>query len=569
MLTWFIYGSEVGFLNQLLTDFGLDLIDKAITVVAAFLLMRALSKNISGMLALTDWRQKPMTKAELKAAKKIDVKGLTLRKKLALIISCVIIIGVFATTGISFFLYENFATEQYTNVGKNIAKMVAVTVNGDQVSDYLTEGETFGEYAEIRKKLYEIRDSAPYIQYIYVYQIREDGCHVIFDLDTDDVEGSKLGDVIPFDESFRELLPDLLAGRKIDPIITNDTYGWLLTDYEPVYDSKGNCVCYACTDINMTEVRSSGIAFLAKVLSLFIGFFILILVLCMWFSDYHMTYPIDAMAFAAGEFARNGEEGLDASLEKLGSLDISTADEIENLYHVLVKSLSATVGYLEDAKAKGERIADMQNGLIYILADLVESRDKCTGDHVRKTAAYVRLILQLLREEHIYEDQITDSYVKDVCNSAPLHDIGKIKVPDAILNKPAKLNDEEYAEMKKHTTAGGKIIESAKKLTGDAGYLNEALNLATYHHEKWDGTGYPVGLKGEAIPLSARVMAVSDVFDALLSKRSYKKPLTFEQAMKIIEDGKGTHFDPKIVQVFIDHADQVRELAEENERMLG
>ena len=226
------------------------------------------------------------------------------------------------------------------------------------------------------------------------------------------------------------------------------------------------------------------------------------------------------------------------------------------------------MGYLEDAKAKGEQIAEMQNGLIYILADLVESRDKCTGDHVRKTASYVRLILELLKEDHVYEDQITDSYVKDVCNSAPLHDIGKIEVPDAILNKPAKLDDREYSEMKKHTTAGGNIIENAKKLTGDAGYLDEALNLAAYHHEKWDGTGYPTGLKGEEIPLSARIMAVSDVFDALLSKRSYKKPFTFEQAMKIIEDGKGTHFDPKIVQVFVDHADRVRELAEENERMM-
>lgn len=568
VLTWFIYGSGTGFVKQLLTDFGLDLIDKAITVVAAFLIMKALPKNVSGLLKLTDWRQKPMTKEEFGAARRVDVRGLTLQKKLTLIISCVMIVGVFATTAISFFLYKNFATEQYKNIGKTIAKTVAVTVDGDRVKNYLEEGEAAGGYSETKQKLYEIRDSAPYVQYVYVYQIREDGCHVIFDLDTDEVEGSKTGEVIPFDESFRELLPDLLAGRDIEPIITNETFGWLLTDYEPVYDSEGNCVCYACADVSMADVRSSGIAFLAKVLSLFIGFFILILVLCMWLADYHMTYPIDAMAFAAGEFARNGEEGLDASLEELKSLDISTADEIENLYHVLVKSLSATVGYLEDAKAKGEQIAEMQNGLIYILADLVESRDKCTGDHVRKTASYVRLILELLKEDHVYEDQITDSYVKDVCNSAPLHDIGKIEVPDAILNKPAKLDDREYFEMKKHTTAGGKIIENAKKLTGDAGYLDEALNLAAYHHEKWDGTGYPTGLKGEEIPLSARIMAVSDVFDALLSKRSYKKPFTFEQAMKIIEDGKGTHFDPKIVQVFVDHADRVRELAEENERMM-
>ena len=292
----------------------------------------------------------------------------------------------------------------------------------------------------------------------------------------------------------------------------------------------------------------------------------MILVLCLWFADYHLTFPLDAVTFAANDFVKNGEEGLDGSLEKLKSLEIATADEIENLYQVLVKSLSATVGYLEDVKAKGEQISDMQNGLIYILADLVESRDKCTGDHVKKTADYVKLILELLVEDGVYKDQVTESYIKDVCNSAPLHDIGKIKVSDAILNKPARLNDEEYAEMKKHTLAGEKIIESAKKLTGDAGYLNEALNLATYHHEKWDGSGYPMGLKGEEIPLSARIMAISDVFDALLSTRSYKPPFTFERAMQIIEEGRGTHFDPTIVDIFVKNADRVRELAEKHRK---
>lgn len=569
LLTWCIYGSDVGFWQQLANDFGLDLIDKLITVVAAFLIMKALPKNMSSLIALTDWKQKPMSKAEIKEARRASVHGWSLRRKLSVIICAVMIFGTFATSSISYFLYENFATEQYTAIGKNVAKMVAVTLDADRIDDYFAEGEDAEGYREIKDKLYEIRDSAGYIEYVYVYQIREDGCHVVFDLDTDDLKGAALGEVIPFDESFEKLIPTLLAGGRIEPIITDDTYGWLLTDYEPVYDSDGKCVAYACTDVNMENVRKSGIAFLAKVLSLFVGFFVLILVLCLWFSDYHLTYPIDAIAFAAGDFAENGEDGVEASLEKLKSLNISTADEIEHLYQVLVKALGAAVEYIEDVKAKGEQIAYMQNGLIYVMADLVESRDKCTGDHVRKTASYVKLIMELLKENHIYEDQITDEFIWDVSNSAPLHDIGKINVPDAILNKTSRLDDDEYAKMKKHTEAGEKIIEGAMKLTGDAAYLKEAMNLATYHHEKWDGTGYPRGLKGEEIPLSARIMAISDVFDALMSTRSYKKPFTFEQAMKIIEEGKGTQFDPVIVQVFLDHADRVRELEEENRRTLG
>ena len=165
-----------------------------------------------------------------------------------------------------------------------------------------------------------------------------------------------------------------------------------------------------------------------------------------------------------------------------------------------------------------------------------------------------------LKKEHIYEDQLTDEFMQDVVNSAPLHDVGKIHVPDAILNKPGKLTDDEFGQMKMHTTAGSDIIARAMSMVSDANstYLAEARNLAHYHHEKWNGRGYPDGLQGEDIPLSARIMAVADVFDALVSRRSYKEPFSFEDAMKIIREGSGTHFDPNIAEAFIRAGDEVR-----------
>ncbi|MBE5872311.1 MAG: HD domain-containing protein [Lachnospiraceae bacterium] len=566
VLTYFIYGpGENGFWKQMLLDLRIDFVDKALTVVIAYAIMKVLPNNISSMLVLTDWCQKPLTSKERKSARKTITRGMSLRKKIVVIISVIMIFIACVTTTISYILYRNFAIEQFKSTGRSVASLAATTIDPEMVDEYMEKGDSAEEYREVERSLYSIRSRSPYIEYIYVYQIREDGCHVVFDLDTDGVKGSEPGDVVPFDESFQEELPTLLAGEVIDPLITNDTFGWLLTDYEPVFNSKGQCVCYACADINMKDVTLNGISFLAKVISLFVGFFILILVLCMWFSEYHLTFPIDAMTSAAGEFVYSSEEALESSVEQLKEIRIATGDEIENLYQVLVKTMSDTVGYIEDVKAKGDQIALMQNGLIYIMADLVESRDKCTGDHVRKTAAYVRLILNLLREQNLFPDQITDEYIEDVCNSAPLHDVGKIKVSDLILNKPARLTDAEFEEMKKHTTAGQEIIESAMELTGGAtGYLKEALNLAAYHHEKWDGSGYPYGLKGEEIPLSARIMAVSDVFDALVSARSYKKPFTFEQAMNIIEEGIGKHFDPVIAKIFVDHPEEVRKIAQEN-----
>ena len=553
------------FWAQMLSDVSIDLADKAITVIAAFFILKLIPKDKRASFELTNWQQKPMSRKDVRKSRERDTRGWSLRTKIILIIAIIMMVVATVTTTISYILYKQFAIEQFTTTGRNVACLAATAINGDRVNDYFTEGPDSEDYKDTMDQLYKIRASSPYIEYVYVYQIREDGCYVVFDLDTEQLEGNKLGDHLPFDESFENIVPALLAGQNIDPIITDDTYGWLLSDYEPVYDSDGNCVCYACTDINMQEVNLDRVRFLTKVASLFIGFFIMILVLGMWFSEYHLIYPIDAMTFAAQKFAYDSEDALETGVERLKALDIETKDEIENLYDSLSETIGKTVNYLDEVQKKGEEIAHMQNGLIYIMADLVESRDKNTGDHVRKTAAYVRLILELMKENNVYADAITDEFVEDVCNSAPLHDVGKIKVSDVILNKPGKLTDEEFEIMKSHTTAGREVIENAMKLTNDPGYLKEALNLAAYHHEKWNGKGYPTGLKGEEIPLSARIMAVSDVFDALVSQRSYKKPFTFEQAMGIIEEGAGTHFDPRIAKLFVENGDRVRLILEEHQ----
>jgi energy-coupling factor transport system substrate-specific component len=170
--------------------------------------------------------------------------------------------------------------------------------------------------------------------------------------------------------------------------------------------------------------------------------------------------------------------------------------------------------------------------------------------------------MRQLKKEGIYTDQLTEAFMYDVVNSAPLHDIGKIQVSDTILNKPGRLTEEEFEIMKTHTTAGALVIQHAMDMVSEdnSGYLKEAMNLAHYHHEKWDGSGYPCGLKGEEIPLSARIMAVADVFDALVSRRSYKDGFPFEKAMAIIEEGCGSHFDPKVAGALMHASDEVYQI---------
>ncbi len=167
----------------------------------------------------------------------------------------------------------------------------------------------------------------------------------------------------------------------------------------------------------------------------------------------------------------------------------------------------------------------------------------------------------------IYSGILTEEYIGDVFKSAPLHDIGKIKIPDSILNKPGKLTPEEFDIMKKHSEYGGEVIDELIESLTEASYLEIARDIALYHHERWDGSGYPKGLKGEEIPLSARIMAVADVFDALVSERVYKKAFSFEKAMEIIREESGTHFDPRIVKAFVAVEDEVRETAEKLQKI--
>ena len=197
-----------------------------------------------------------------------------------------------------------------------------------------------------------------------------------------------------------------------------------------------------------------------------------------------------------------------------------------------------------------ERVSGMQSGMISFMAEVVENRDDNTGGHIRRTAKYVEGIAKELKRQGTYGDILTDGYMRNMMVAAPLHDIGKIHIPDAVLNKPGKLTEEEFEIMKTHTTAGEELLIHAKAELGESAYLNTAVEMAAYHHEWWNGKGYPYGISGEDIPLCARIMAVADVFDALTSKRCYKSAMPLEKAYAIIREESGTHFDPAVVEAF-------------------
>jgi len=199
-----------------------------------------------------------------------------------------------------------------------------------------------------------------------------------------------------------------------------------------------------------------------------------------------------------------------------------------------------------------QKIVKLQNSILKTMSNLVEYRDFVTGEHVERTQYGVNLLLEELKRHKNFAEIIKKWDTNLILQSVQLHDVGKIAISDLILNKPDKLTDEEYESMKEHALYGFRIIERIEADSGESELLNHAKLFALTHHEKWNGTGYPNGLYGNNIPLQGRIMAIADVYDALVSERPYKKAFSREEAFKIIIDGKGTQFDPLLIDLFIE-----------------
>ncbi len=235
--------------------------------------------------------------------------------------------------------------------------------------------------------------------------------------------------------------------------------------------------------------------------------------------------------------------------------EIAKNEGYEKKYVVLLtdvtESFKQNQSLQTEVNKKNEDINRIQDSVIMGLADMVEARDGYTGAHIKNTQNYVKIIVDALLEEEYDMEGFNESVAQMIVDAAPLHDIGKISVPDSILGKEGKLTTEEFEIIKKHTIDGANIIDQTLKNVEDEEYLDIAHTIALYHHEKWDGTGYPIGLAEEEIPLAARIMAVADVYDALTSKRSYKDAFSFEKATKILVEGRYSHFDGHLVDIFL------------------
>ena len=325
----------------------------------AFVALKFIPSDIKENFKLLGKMQTPVSPEMRRAIKSGSKFILSLRTKMLFnLMSITLFVAVFISV-ISYTIYRDSVIEDRKRIAGGIISMVVNKIDPKRVDEFLELGHRAEGYNDVERELYAIRASNSDIKFIYVYKILEDGCHVVFDLDTPAVEASEAGSIEEFDESFEEYVPDLLAGRPIKPIINDDKYGYLLTIYKPVYNSVGQCVCYAGIDFSMDIINDYGRRFIAKVITLFSGAVILIFAIVLMFVENNIILPVNTMAYCARNFAYDSEEAREKNIERMRKLEIKTKDEIENLYSAFLKTTSDSMHYFENLKRSKIQLAVM------------------------------------------------------------------------------------------------------------------------------------------------------------------------------------------------------------------
>ena len=270
--------------------------------------------------------------------------------------------------------------------------------------------------------------------------------------------------------------------------------------------------------------------------------------ICKWLEDYKSDNSYDNANYEVGGRILNVDIGYLYDGRRRRGYQILITDDTQNQEYISLIS-RYNDDLRDEVMKKTAHIMDMHNKLILGMATMVESRDNSTGGHIRRTSEVIRILVGEIRALEAYD--LSEKFCYDLIKAAPMHDLGKIAVDDAILRKPGRFTDEEFAVMKTHAAEGARIVHSILDGTDDEEFHIIAENVAHYHHERWDGSGYPAGLVGEEIPLEARIMAIADVYDALVSKRVYKESMSFGQADEIIMEGMGKHFDKSLEACYV------------------
>lgn len=386
---------KLNYVDNFLNEF----LDKGLSILVAFLLFRSTSWKTREAFRMFGQKQAPISIEMEEKIHKQKYKKSSLPTKLLLIVLFSALFVSLSISTISYLLFRSGVTDDRIKTVDGINTIILNEINPYMVDEYIRLGRNSKEYRDIEDRFYGIKNSNPDIRYIYVYKIEEDGCHVVFDLNTIREPGDKPGVIAPFDKNLTQSdINDLLAGRPLRPIISDDEYGYLLTLYKPLYDSSGKCRCYTVVDYSMEILNDYTRTFIIKLIALFAGCFVFILTLSMAFIENHIILPVNTMAYCAENFSYDSLEARKEHIERIEGLQIKTGDEIENLYRALLSTMENVVDYLQQVQQANMEVhqtkmemADLQVKKAAI--ERIAHNDSLTG--VKNKTSYVETIEEL------------------------------------------------------------------------------------------------------------------------------------------------------------------------------
>ena len=400
-LTWFLSNSNIGgaaaeyarffhahgfarFSAQLTADILHSLLDMALTAALAYFVLNSLLRPFRRSFGEGVWRQAELSEVAGQAGKRRISRGISLQTKVVFMVSISALAIVSAAIFVTLRLFNQSKADDCVKMARIVTMQAANVIDAERVDEYLERGEEAPGYLDVERRLMWLRETYPDVEYLYVYQIKEDGCHVVFDLDTPELKGMEPGEVVEFDETFLPYVSDLLAGRQIEPVTSSDSFGALLTVYRPVYDQEGVCRCYIGVDYSMDMLSLYGKVFIVKLISLLTGFFIIVVASGLRLATNNIITPINVMAYSAGAFAYDSEEARAANVERLRELNIYTGDEIENLYLAFLKTVEDSMNYVENLLHARLQVEVMKEQVSAM--DELAYKDALTG--VRNKTAY-------------------------------------------------------------------------------------------------------------------------------------------------------------------------------------
>ena len=472
---------------------------------------------------------------------KLFRKARTVRTKFYVMVVLSAVILYTATLVTAHFIHSSSLETRYQNLCKTVIETTSGLIAGKDINSYTDDAYSF-EYIQLDQKIDTLKSTIPDIYSIGIYKMTAEGMGTVFTTENTSANGDNISS---YDRNWGRYRESFLKSEVIDDAQIMTDSGMAVAYCMPV--ESGNAeTFYICASVLQEKIDAENMLFLKSNLFALAFVVIFIFLFVILFVERRVVRPVVKISTMVNKAANTNDSEL---INEIREGSVKTGNEIENIHRSLLKIYTLKSRMINAIEKSDDNSVDS-------VAWLIRRMDVFNSSHLDNSLQYIMVFLSEMRNKEAYKGKITDEGVENVLLAAPFHDVGKLMIPENIVNKPGKLTEEEFEIMKDHCVFGARIIQHMYIENSSESYLGLAKEIALHHHERWDGEGYPNRLKAEQIPLYVRVVSIATVFDTLLSKRAYNRAFSFKEAVATIVSEKGKLFDPALVDILLESKDK-------------